>query len=151
MKLSLYQTYNGVGYERTICERNFIHETALYDHCRQTSRHAWCERCSRVFLLTAAKETHLRESSAHNLCSICPQYMILRPMKTFMTTLWSLIIFARIVPFSAILRCCFRSMTLKNTTFASSVRSTPQVRIIYKWYENGASSETISLYSNCQY
>lgn len=73
MKLGRDLKYNGVEYKCTFDERYFNNESALYDRCRQTSRHAWCERCSRVFLLTAAKETHLRESSAHSICSICPQ------------------------------------------------------------------------------
>jgi hypothetical protein len=73
MDLGPYLACDGVNYECTICERFFCSESALYAHCRQTSRHQWCERCFRVFVSAQAKNTHLRKSSRHNVCSTCPQ------------------------------------------------------------------------------
>ncbi|OJI98052.1 hypothetical protein ASPVEDRAFT_79718 [Aspergillus versicolor CBS 583.65] len=73
MDLDRYLTYDGVDYECTICERFFASRRAIYDHCRDTSRHEWCEKCERVFLSEPAKNQHLRNSSNHNICWICPQ------------------------------------------------------------------------------
>jgi hypothetical protein len=65
--------YDGVNYECTICERFFFSESALYAHCRLTSRYQWCERCWRVFISNQAKYTHIKTSSRYNVCSICSQ------------------------------------------------------------------------------
>lgn len=73
MDLGPYLACDGVNYECTICDRYFCSEFALYTHCRQTSRHQWCERCLRAFVSAQAKNTHLRKSSRHNVCSTCPQ------------------------------------------------------------------------------
>lgn len=73
MDLDRYLTYDGVDYECTICERFFASRRAIFDHCRDTSRHEWCEKCERVFLSEPAKNQHLRNSSNHNICWICPQ------------------------------------------------------------------------------
>ncbi|KAL3410501.1 hypothetical protein V8F44DRAFT_635094 [Aspergillus fumigatus] len=76
MDLGPYLACDGVDYECTICERFFCSESALYAHCRQTSRHQWCERCFRVFISVQAKDAHLRKSSRHNVLKshhFCPQ------------------------------------------------------------------------------
>lgn len=53
--------------------RLFGSKSSLYAHCRQSSRHVWCERCSRLFVATPARNAHLLESSRHNMCLFCPR------------------------------------------------------------------------------
>ncbi|KAF9894431.1 hypothetical protein FE257_007934 [Aspergillus nanangensis] len=71
MGLGRYLTYDGEDYECLLCERYFGSKYALYAHCRDTSRHEWCERCSRVFVSTASKNAHLQQSASHNVCDVC--------------------------------------------------------------------------------
>ncbi|KAL2830135.1 hypothetical protein BJY01DRAFT_120863 [Aspergillus pseudoustus] len=72
MDLGPYLAFDGVNYICTICERTFSSETALYAHCRSTSRHSWCERCSRVFISLQARNSHLQGSKKHYICPKCP-------------------------------------------------------------------------------
>jgi hypothetical protein len=61
-----------MNYECTICERTFNSETALYAHCKSTSRHSWCARCCRVFVSIQARNSHLQDSNKHHICPKCP-------------------------------------------------------------------------------
>ncbi|KAE8360430.1 hypothetical protein BDV27DRAFT_134504 [Aspergillus caelatus] len=54
-----------------LCDREFSTERALLHHCRETTRHCWCERCVRVFPSLPAKAQHLRQSNAHYICQLC--------------------------------------------------------------------------------
>jgi hypothetical protein len=72
MELGPYLTFDGIDYECTLCERLFASKGSLYAHCRNTSRHEWCERCCRVFISTASKDAHFKASGRHNFCVRCP-------------------------------------------------------------------------------
>ncbi|KAL4947492.1 hypothetical protein BDW69DRAFT_204329 [Aspergillus filifer] len=73
MDLDRYLIYNSGDYDCTICERCFKSLDNLYAHCRQTSRHSWCERCRRVFVSVDDKDKHLQDSNRHNIFSACSQ------------------------------------------------------------------------------
>lgn len=66
-----YLKSDGEGYICTICDRWFRTEGALFDHCRATTRHEWCERCRRVFVSEDPKNAHIRASKRHNICRSC--------------------------------------------------------------------------------
>ena len=71
VQLGRYLDFNGDGYECILCDRYFGTEEALLAHCRQTSRHPWCERCQRVFPLEESKTAHINNSASHNICYRC--------------------------------------------------------------------------------
>jgi hypothetical protein len=56
-----------------VCERDFISERALYQHCSNASIHLgdWCVRCQRLFSSNAARDAHRRNSTRHNICRHC--------------------------------------------------------------------------------
>ncbi|KAL3459552.1 hypothetical protein BJX64DRAFT_264544 [Aspergillus heterothallicus] len=72
MDLGPHLAFDGVNYECTICERIFSSKTALYAHCKSTSRHSWCARCCRVFASIQARNSHLQDSNKHHICPKCP-------------------------------------------------------------------------------
>jgi hypothetical protein len=71
VQLDRYVTYDGCDYLCTLCDRFFDSHTALEAHCRNTSRHSWCERCQRVFPSETSKTEHLRHSASHHICLKC--------------------------------------------------------------------------------
>ncbi|KAK9555901.1 hypothetical protein V6000_008619 [Aspergillus fumigatus] len=72
MSLGPHLYYDGEDYKCLLCDRWFETEKALYDHCRYTSRHEWCETCRRVFVSTTAKNQHLFDSPVHShICTLC--------------------------------------------------------------------------------
>ncbi|GFF49482.1 hypothetical protein IFM58399_08566 [Aspergillus lentulus] len=72
MSLGPHLYYDGEDYKCLLCDRWFETEKALYDHCRYTSRHEWCETCLRVFVSTTAKNQHLFSSPVHShICTLC--------------------------------------------------------------------------------
>ncbi|KAG2025199.1 hypothetical protein GB937_002960 [Aspergillus fischeri] len=72
MSLGPHLYSDGEDYKCLLCDRWFETEKALYDHCRYTSRHEWCETCTRVFVSTTAKNQHLFYSPVHShICTLC--------------------------------------------------------------------------------
>lgn len=72
MSLGPHLAFDGWDYECQLCSRSFPSESALFDHCRYTSRHEWCETCTRVFVSPAAKQKHLYFSPVHShICIRC--------------------------------------------------------------------------------
>lgn len=69
--LGKYIHYDGIDYRYNLCDRWFFSAAALVAHCRNTTRHAWCERCERVFRSDFEKEKHLSASTSHNVCWKC--------------------------------------------------------------------------------
>ena len=60
-------------YECYSCNREFVNEQALLQHCRFAATHAgeWCERCERLFVSYSALKEHKDTSVAHNICISC--------------------------------------------------------------------------------
>jgi hypothetical protein len=72
MSLGPHLYYDGEDYKCLLCDRWFGTAKALYDHCRYTNRHEWCETCMRVFVSTTAKNQHLFFSPVHShICTLC--------------------------------------------------------------------------------
>lgn len=61
-ELGPYLDYNGEEYECLLCQRYFASIASLYQHCKDTNYHEWCEGCRRVFVSLDAKRAHLRTS-----------------------------------------------------------------------------------------
>lgn len=60
-------------YECKSCNRTFVNEQGLLQHCRFAATHAgeWCERCRRLFISHHALEQHEDASVVHNICTSC--------------------------------------------------------------------------------
>jgi hypothetical protein len=53
------------------CQRPFLTEQSLLQHCRATGRHFWCERCKCVFDDNNDLQDHLNYNAIHRTCDIC--------------------------------------------------------------------------------
>lgn len=58
--LGPYLDYDGEDYECLLCNRYFASIASLYQHCKDTTYHEWCDPCRRVFISHDAKRVHLR-------------------------------------------------------------------------------------------
>lgn len=65
------EAHHGARYFCNLCRVNFFGQSAILQHCRNTSRHAWCDKCERVFATAEVKQEHLMNSFHHHICFEC--------------------------------------------------------------------------------
>lgn len=55
-----------------LCRRQFVSYEAVYEHYKNSKRHAWCELCDLVYMSPADMNQHI-ESTQHQRCPDCKE------------------------------------------------------------------------------
>lgn len=59
-------------FECVPCQRHFESVNCVINHCRQTTKHGWCESCQEIVVTNAEKERHLGHDEARQKrCEPC--------------------------------------------------------------------------------